>query len=266
MLCVCLLLGCTMRLPLTEGEWELDLRVFIKNYEFPCVSAWDGFHVYVSSKLKQSYSFKKHYTITNLALVGKNNRILYAAIEILGSTHDGRMLQSAQLYQVLTRGNVVPNNIQVHLEGSGEIPLCTIGDSTFPRHSWLLKGFPKKTIIPQQCHFNKKFWSVCVVTENTYGMLKGSWKTLYKKTEYQLFHLELIIMACTMLHNLCIDHNDLCETRWCQEVLHLRLVKSRGSWQENKEMPGLNKMKIYNWLWNLASLNSLTISTKKLFY
>ena len=52
-----------VKLPLTGEEWELELRGFIENYEFPCVGAWDGFHVYVSSKLKQSYSFEKRYTI-----------------------------------------------------------------------------------------------------------------------------------------------------------------------------------------------------------
>ena len=51
-----------------------------------CVAAWDGFHVYVSSKLKQFCSFKKHYTMTNLALVGNSKRILYAAIGAPGST------------------------------------------------------------------------------------------------------------------------------------------------------------------------------------
>ena len=39
-------------LPSSEQEWEAELRGFIENYEFPCVGAWDGFHVYISSKLK----------------------------------------------------------------------------------------------------------------------------------------------------------------------------------------------------------------------
>ena len=58
-----------VRLPLREREWELELRRFILNYEFPCIGAWDGFHVYVSFKLKQFCNFKKPYTMTNLALV-----------------------------------------------------------------------------------------------------------------------------------------------------------------------------------------------------
>ena len=54
------------------GRMEVELRRFIENYEFPCVGTWDGFHVYVSFKLKQFCNFKKSYTMTNLALVGNN--------------------------------------------------------------------------------------------------------------------------------------------------------------------------------------------------
>ena len=50
-------------LPKTDGKWESEVKGFIENYEFPCVSAWDGFHVYVSSKLKSFYSFKKRYSM-----------------------------------------------------------------------------------------------------------------------------------------------------------------------------------------------------------
>ena len=188
--------------------------------------------------------------MTNLVLVGNNKRILYVAIGAPGSTHNARMLKSTQLYQDIMRGNVIPN-IQLHLESSGEISLCTIGDSAFPRQSWLLKGYHEETKIPQQHHFNKKLCSARVVTENAYGMLKERWRILYKKTECRMFNLKYIIMACKMLHNLRIDHNDPCEPRWRLEVLQLGLVKRRGSWSENKEMFNLNRMKICNWLWNL---------------
>ena len=60
------------RLPLTEENWKFELRGFIENYEFPCVGAWDSFHVLCISKLKQFYKLKKRYAVTNLELVGSN--------------------------------------------------------------------------------------------------------------------------------------------------------------------------------------------------
>ena len=40
-------------LPSADAEWEAEVRGFLENYEFPCVGAWDVFHVYISSKLKK---------------------------------------------------------------------------------------------------------------------------------------------------------------------------------------------------------------------
>ena len=60
----------------------LELRGFIEHYEFPCVGSWHRFHVNVSSKLKQFYSFKKRYTMSNLALVGNNKEFSTQQLEL----------------------------------------------------------------------------------------------------------------------------------------------------------------------------------------
>ena len=39
-------------LPETEDEWKVELKAFIENYAFPCIGAWDGFHVHVATLLK----------------------------------------------------------------------------------------------------------------------------------------------------------------------------------------------------------------------
>ena len=46
------------RSPETETEWGGKVKGFLENYEFLCVGAWDGFHVYVNSNLKNDCSFK----------------------------------------------------------------------------------------------------------------------------------------------------------------------------------------------------------------
>ena len=44
-----------VKLPETDAEWERELQGVLKNYEFPCIGAWDGFHVEVSSNLKHHH-------------------------------------------------------------------------------------------------------------------------------------------------------------------------------------------------------------------
>ena len=40
-----------VKMPSTEQEWTNEIKGFIESYEFPCIGAWDGFHVYVCSNL-----------------------------------------------------------------------------------------------------------------------------------------------------------------------------------------------------------------------
>ena len=68
-------------------KWKAELKGFLENYNFPCVGAWDGFYVYVSSKLKSCFSFKKRYCMSNLGLVSYNKKFLYCAVGAPGSTH-----------------------------------------------------------------------------------------------------------------------------------------------------------------------------------
>ena len=56
-----------------DDEWKEELlKGFIENYEYPCVEAWDAFHVYVSSKLKNFYNFKHHSVLIYLLQAIKN--------------------------------------------------------------------------------------------------------------------------------------------------------------------------------------------------
>ena len=59
---------------------QAELRSFIENYEFPCVGAWDRFHIYTTTKLTEYYRFKKRYSFSNMGLVSYNKCFLYAAV------------------------------------------------------------------------------------------------------------------------------------------------------------------------------------------
>ena len=111
-------------LPTTDEEWQSKVRVFLENCEFPCVGAWDGFHVYINNQLKNYFSFKKRCSMMNLGLIGYNKRFLYAAVGAPGSTHDARLLKESSIYSDIINGNVIPERV-VQLGDFGEIPLVT---------------------------------------------------------------------------------------------------------------------------------------------
>ena len=61
-----------VKMPSTGEKWINEIKGFIENYEFSCIRAWDGFHVYVCSKLKNHCDFKYRYSISLMGLVGYN--------------------------------------------------------------------------------------------------------------------------------------------------------------------------------------------------
>ena len=186
---VCTLYDEYVSLQKNTTEWKKELESFLENWEFPCVGAWDGFHVYTSTKLKNYFSFKKRYSVSSMGFIASNKRFLWAAVGAPGSTHDSRLLRNCPLYKEIQKGNVFPNNL-LHLRKYGSIPVTTVGDSAFPRHTWLMKPYNENTTDLQKRYFNNRLCSARVVSEHAYGMLKGRWRILYKKTECRLKHIK----------------------------------------------------------------------------
>ena len=186
--------------------------------------------------------------MTNLGLVGYNKRFLYAALGAPGSTHNAGLLKESSIFRKILKRDVLPDKV-ISLGDFGYVPLVTVGDSAFPQFSWLIKGYNENTRDKQQRYFNKRLRGARVNTKNLYGILKGRWRILYKKTEYHLFNLRYVIMACIALHNLCIELVDPCQPRWKLEVQKLALIRKQLHREENMKESALNRIKTSNWLW-----------------
>ena len=77
------------------------------------------------------------------------------------------------------------------------------------------------------------------VTENTYSMLKGRWRISYKKTEIEMYNLKYVVIACVVLHNLCLAKKDSCNLPWRLideefELKHEIINKSKSKSASNK--------------------------------
>ena len=171
-----------------------------------------------------------------------------AAVRTPGTTHEARMLNKSPFFDDVLSGRALSDR-KVNLSDIVDIPLVTIGDSAFPRFSWLIKCYNEKTRDRQQPYFNKILCSARVVLGNACGMLKERWRFLYKKTKTQPENLCYIIMACIALHNLYIAENDQCKPRWQLEVHELDLIQGSLIREESKVKSNLNRMKGSNWLW-----------------
>ena len=236
-------------LPRNSAEWKQELESFRDKWEFPCVGALDGFHVYVSTKLKNYFNFKKRYSVSSLGFTASNKRFLWAAVGALGSTHDSRLLKSCDLFADIQQGRIFPSSV-LRTREYGDILFTTVGDSAFPRYTWLMKPYSESTRDPRKRYLNKRLCLARVVSEHAYGMLKGRWRILYKKTECKLKNIRQVIMACIALHNICIAREDPCSPRWRLDIENLLLIRKRGNGEQDNEADQV-RTRITNWLWDL---------------
>ena len=84
-----------------------------------------------------------------------------------------------------------------------------LGDSAFLHHTWLQKSFTCANPTDKQSYFNFRLSRARMVTECAFGQLKGRWRVLYRKCEASQESLKINILACKVLHNICIEKGDL---------------------------------------------------------
>ena len=77
-------------------------------------------------------------------------------------------------------------------------------------------------------------------------MLKGRWGILYKKTEMKMCNLKYVVIACLMLHNLCMATNDPCNSHWRLSVEELELTNKIINRSESKSESNKNTCCIKN--------------------
>ena len=128
-----------------------------------------------------------------MGLVGYNRRLLNLTVWVPGNTHDARFLRNTGLFKQILNGQSFPDKTVDLRDEYRKIPLAIVGDSAFPRFSWLLKNFNCNTNNERERYYHIKINSTRVVTENCYGMLKSRWQILYKK-QNQRFSILIILL------------------------------------------------------------------------
>ena len=72
-----------------------------------------------------------------------------------------------------------------------------------------MKPFPQtRALTDSQRDFNKSSSSARVVVEQAFGLLKGRWRCLLNKLDESVEKVSSTIIACCILHNICLEVND----------------------------------------------------------
>lgn len=138
--------------------------------------------------------------MTSLTLQGicdSNRRFLDIFTGTPGKLHDARIFRMSFIYNTITTMNNT-----YHL----------LGDSAYPIMENLLTPYRDYGELSQeQKSFNLKFSATRVKIENTFGLLKGRFRQLHHTDFLSVDRTCKFIIACCVLHNVCIDNSDLIE-------------------------------------------------------
>lgn len=117
-----------------------------------------------------------------------------------GSMHDARVLRRTYLGQILQNNpeEIIFTN-EMHL----------LGDSAYPLSNSLLTPYRDNGNLNQiQKRYNFKLSSNRIRIEHAFGILKARFRILKYINVHNTSNIPKIILACCILHNLCIDVND----------------------------------------------------------
>ena len=80
--------------------------------------------------MKNHFSFKKRYSISDIGLVRFNKHFLYVTVGAPGSTHDAILLRLTFLFKDILNGDANPDKLN-KLGAFGTVPLATVEDNAF---------------------------------------------------------------------------------------------------------------------------------------
>lgn len=114
-----------------------------------------------------------------------------------GKTHDAQVFKRAF---VLDKLPVICEGNKFHL----------LGDAAYPVREYLLTPFRDYgKLTPEEVRYNFKLSQTRVRIENAFGLLKGRFRQLLYLEFWTVDRATQFILACCVLHNLCIDAGDL---------------------------------------------------------
>lgn len=205
-----------IKFTITEAEATVKICSFTNKSSFPqVVGAFDETHIPLKSVLQrervENFNRKQDYSIVLQGVADASFRFLDVNTGYPGSIHDARILRMRRLHWKVSQGDWLKGPIKQI--GPVEVGPLLVSDSEYPLSHWLMKPFTQTaTLTEKQVHYNKALSQAREVVEQAYDILKGRWRDLLKPMEEHITTSAITIIACCVLHNICINVGDPTET------------------------------------------------------
>lgn len=197
----------------TEEQWKRVEEKYWQIWNYPnCIGALDGKHCVFEKPPKTGsmyFNYKKEFSIVLLALVDADYKFISVDIGAYGRNSDGGVFKSSSLGQALANGslNIPPPKPLPHSDVI--VPHVIVCDEAFPLTPNTMRPFPGKTLENNRDNkvYNYRHCRARRVVENAFGILAKKFKIYNRKFNFKPEHMDIVVMATTVLHNFLRNDN-----------------------------------------------------------
>jgi len=196
-----------------EQIWNESVEGFSKVWGFPnCLGSIDGKHIKVkcpSNSGSSYFCYKNFFSIVLLAVVDPYYKFMVVDIGSYGRHSDSAIFENSAFFQQYIDGKtILPSK---PLPGTDNpVPHVFIGDEGFALQTYLMRPYPKATMISdiKKKNFNMRLSRARRVVENAFGILAMKWRAFLRSIETDVKTAECIVKAACCLHNYIMIKNN----------------------------------------------------------
>ncbi|XP_068673793.1 uncharacterized protein [Montipora capricornis] len=199
-----------IKFPKSEEEVLKVIKEFEHISVFPhVVGALDSTHIRIIAPKQNKYDFlgkKNFYSVLVLGVADSNSKFIHVSATP-GAVSHAEMLCDGALQRDIENGTIL-NAPDRMIDGVPVKPLL-VGNACFKLNPWLMKPYTQgPNMTSSQNTFNAALSSAREKIVQSFGVLRGRWRCLQETLKEDTFRVPTTVIACCVLHNLCIDVGD----------------------------------------------------------
>lgn len=208
----------------TSETWSQVEEDFKNIWNFPnCIGAIDGKHVVLRAPHNSGslyFNYKKTFSTVLLAVVDAKYKFVVVDVGAYGRNSDGGIFSNSRLGNKIHNGTLnIPQN--KCLPGTNqEMPHVFVADEAFPLSKNIMRPYPGNDIRgnEEKKIYNYRLSRARQMVECAFGIMVQKFEIFQRWQKVHPHHLDMIILACTCLHNFLINKDQIISES--QQILH----------------------------------------------
>ncbi|XP_066600764.1 putative nuclease HARBI1 [Prorops nasuta] len=190
-------------------KWPEEQQILRGESNFRAVASFpgvigsiDGSHIPISAPIDFPNSYvnrKGFYSMILQGICDHRMKFINVFAGYCGSVHDARVWELSDIKKL------IDEDVNMYFPQNTHL----LGDSAYPLSKYLLTPYKDNGHLSDvQKNYKKKLSATRIIIERTFGLFKARFRKLRFVYMYNTDMIPLVILACCILHNICIDNED----------------------------------------------------------